>query len=272
MRAVQPAAAGLACMALSAAWAADEPLALDASKDYLVGASLASTADSLGTSSQKLRLRPMWAFQLGRFRVATSGASALLYQGRESVDSGVSTVLSRSDRFSINTSLSYDEGRSWADDPVFRGLPRVRDTLRGRLGVGLTLGPRWSMSARASQDLLGREGGLRIEAGLNYRYPVSSQTHWDFSMGTAWANQTYRQTQYGISPESAAATGLPAYALGSGWDAVSAGMRITSALSRRWVAYGALGVSQLQGSASRSPLATRPTTYNLTIGLAYRNL
>ena len=50
-------------------------------------------ADHLGTSDQKLSLRPMWAFQLGRFRFASSGASALLYQGRETVDSGVSTVL-----------------------------------------------------------------------------------------------------------------------------------------------------------------------------------
>ena len=29
---------------------------------------------------------------------------------------------------------------------------------------------RWSGSMRASQDLLGRDGGLRLDTGLNYRY------------------------------------------------------------------------------------------------------
>ena len=225
----------------------------------------------LGQAAGARRGQALLAFQLGRFRFASSGASALLYQGRETVDSGVSTVLTRSDRLSLNTSLSVDDGRSWRDDPVFAGLPRVRTTLRGRLTAGVALGPRWSASARASQDLLGRDGGLRLDTGLNYRHPVSSQTHWDLSVGAGWANGTYRQTRFGIAADAAAATGLPAYAIGSGWDAVSAGWRITSAISRHWVAYGGVGVSQLQGAARSSPLTTRPTTYSATVGLAYRS-
>ena len=248
-----------------------EPVALEASRDYLLGATLSSGRDPLGTSEQRLRLRPIWAFQLGRLRFATSGASALLAQGRESVDSGVSTVLTRSDRVSLSTSLSIDEGRSWRDDPVYAGLPRVRDTVRGRVTAGLTLGPRWSGSLRASQDLLGREGGLRIDSGLNYRHPVSPLTHWDLSLGLGWANGTYRQTHYGIAPAAAAATGLQAYGLGSGFDGLSLGWRITSALNRRWVAYGGLSAYQLQGAAARSPLVTRSTTFGATLGLAYRN-
>ncbi|MDT4853524.1 MltA-interacting protein MipA [compost metagenome] len=248
-----------------------EPVALEASRDYLLGASLSSGRDPFGTSEQRLGLRPIWAFQLGRFRFATSGASALLAQGRESVDSGVSTVLTRSDRVSLSTSLSIDEGRSWKDDPVYGGLPRVRDTVRGRVTAGVTLSPRWSASLRASQDLLGRDGGLRLDTGLNYRHPISPQTHWDLSIGAGWANGTYRQTHYGIALDAAAATGLQAYALGSGFDGVSLGWRITSALSKRWVAYGGLSVYQLQGAEARSPLATRTTTYGASVGLAYRN-
>jgi MipA family protein len=262
---------------LAASWAAaghaqvTEPVALEASRDYLLGASLSSGRDPLGTSEQRLGLRPIWAFQLGRFRFATSGASALLAQGRESVDSGVSTVLTRSDIVSLSTSLSIDEGRSWKDDPVYGGLPRVRDTVRGRVTAGVTISPRWSATLRASQDLLGRDGGLRLDSGLNYRQQLSPQTHWDLSLGAGWANSTYRQTHYGIAPAAASATGLQAYALGSGFDGVSLGWRITSALNRNWVAYGGLSVYQLQGAVARSPLATRTTTYGATLGLAYRN-
>ncbi|PZO14454.1 MAG: structural protein MipA [Burkholderiales bacterium] len=248
-----------------------EPVALEASRDYLLGASLSSGRDPFGTNDQRLGLRPIWAFQLGRFRFATSGASALLAQGRETVDSGLSTVLTRSDRISLSTSLAIDEGRSWKDDPVYSGLPRVRDTVRGRVTAGVTISPRWSATLRASQDLLGRDGGLRLDSGLNYRYPLSPQTHWDLSLGIGWANGTYRQTNYGIAPSAATTTGLQAYALGSGFDGASLGWRMTSALNRNWVAYGGLSVYQLQGAVARSPLATRTTTYGATLGLAYRN-
>jgi outer membrane scaffolding protein for murein synthesis (MipA/OmpV family) len=246
---------------------------LETSRDYLVGLSVNAGRDPFGDSRQKLRAGGIWAFQLGRFRFASSGASALLYQGRETVDSGVSTVLARGDRLSLNTSLSIDEGRDWADedDPRFDGLPKVRATLRGRLTVGYKLGERWSSSLRASQDLLNRDGGLRLDAGLNYRHPVGSQTHWDLSFGAGWANGTYRQTHYGVTPAGAAASAMPAYALGAGFDTVSIGWRITSALSARWVAYAGVAASQLQGAVRRSPLATTPTTYGATVGIAYRN-
>lgn len=263
----------LACCLLAAGAArANEPVALEASRDYLVGASLTSSATQLGSDTgQRLRLRPMWAFQLGRFRFATSGASALLTYGRQTVDTGVSTVVAGSERWSLSTSLQIDDGRSWAGDPVFQGLPGIRATLRGRATANITLGKRWSASVRGSQDLLGRQGGLRIDGGVGYRYPVSTQTHWDLSLGAGWANRTYGQTHYGISPAAAQATGLPAHGLGSGWDSVSLSWRLTSALNRNWVMYGGLSTSQLQGAAARSPLVGRRTVYSATVGLAYRN-
>ncbi len=251
---------------------AADPVALEASRDYLVGVAIVSSAPQLGSDvEQRLRARPIWAFQLGRFRFATSGASALLSQGRQTVDSGVSTVVAGNDIWSLSTSLAIDDGRSWDSDAVFRGLPDVRATLRGRVSATAALGRRWTYSVRASQDLLGRQGGLRLDHGLGYRHPVSSQTHWDLSLGVGWANGTHRQTWYGITPASAAATGLPAYAIGSGWDSASLGWRLTSALNRHWVAYGGVGASQLQGAAARSPLTGRKTAFGATVGVAYRN-
>lgn len=265
--------AGLLCLAGVAH--ADEPPApavLEASRDYLIGVSVVSSAAQLGSdTSQSTRARPMWAFQLGRFRFASSGASALLTQGRQTVDTGVSTVLAGSDRWSLSTSLRIDEGRSWDGDARLRGLPDVRGTLRGRVTANVALSKRWSASVRGSQDLLGREGGLRIDSGLGYRHPVSSQTHWDLSLGAGWANATYASTHYGITPDAAQTTGLPAYGLGSGWDGISVGWRLTSALNRNWVMYGGLGASQLQGAAARSPLVGRKAVYSATVGLAYRN-
>ena len=250
---------------------AAEPVVLDASRDYLVGASLVSSVGHVGQTEPRLSLRPLWAFQLGRFRLATSRASSLLSVGRNTVDPGLSTVLATTNGWRFTTSLRYDEGRKSGTDPLLAGLPDVRNTLRGRASANLDLGPRWSGSVSGSQDLLGRGGGFFLNTGLNYRYPVSEQTYWDLGLGAVWGTDLYRQTHYGISPEAALATGRPAYRLGGGWERVSLGWNMTSALNRHWVVFGGLNLSQLQGSVALSPLLGRKTVYGATLGLAYRN-
>lgn len=257
---------GLAAAPASAA----EPLAPDSSRDYLLGLGVVSSAGHLGDAQRQLRLRPLWAFQLGRFRVATSGTSQLLSVGRESIDPGLSTDLFSTPDFKLSTSLQLDRKRSWDGDARLQGLPDVRATLRGRATASGELAQRWSWSVSASQDLLGRGGGLRLNTGLGYRYPVSERTHWDLSLGAGWGNALHRNTYYGVSPAAAAATGRAPYVLGSGWDSASLGWQLSSALSRRWVAYGGVNVSQLQGATARSPLVGRVTTYGATVGLAYR--
>lgn len=126
-------------------WAQEQPAAtqevqLDASRDYLIGASMASSQDLLGGDGRKLSGRPLWAFRWGRFRFATGGAAALLSLGRETVDAGVSISLLQDDRWSLSGSLNCDGGRD-SDVPLLYGLPEVRSTLRGRVNLGYRITP-----------------------------------------------------------------------------------------------------------------------------------
>lgn len=248
-----------------------EPLPLQASRDFVVGASVVSSVAHIGRSDRGLGLDPVWAFQLGRFRLASSRAASLLSVGREAVDAGLSTVLVSRGDWRLSSSLRIRDGRDSADDPLLRGLPDVRVTLLGRVNASLDLGTRWSASLGATQDLLDRGAGLGLGAGLGYRYPVSSNTHWDASVGLGWGSALSHRTTFGISPEAAAHTGRAAYVPGAGWDNASLAWNLTSALSEHWVAYGGLGVSQLQGAAARSPLVGRRTVTSASIGLAYRD-
>ncbi|WP_310566617.1 MipA/OmpV family protein [Hydrogenophaga sp.] len=249
---------------------ADEALTLQASRDYVVGAAIVSSAGQIGESDQRLSLSPVWAFQIGRFRLASGPAANLLSVGREKVDAGLSTVLVSQGAWRLSTSLRIRDARDSADDPLLQGLPDVRATLLGRVNASVDLGSRWSGSLSATQDLLGRGTGLGLGAGLGYRYPLSASTYWDASVGLGWGNALAHRTNFGISPEAAASSGRAPYAIGAGWDSASLGWNLTSALSERWVAYGGLGVSQLQGAAARSPLVGRRTVASASIGLAYR--
>lgn len=258
-----------ACLLAGQAVAAD-PVLPDAPREYVVGASLTSSASQIGESERKLSLRPIWAFQLGRFRLATTRANSLLNVGREAVDPGLSTVLVTNDGWRLSTSLQIRDGRDSGDDRLLSGLPDVRTTLLGRVTASTALGPRWSWSLNATHDLLDRGAGLSLGTGLGYRYPVSRDTYWDAFAGLGWSNALSRQTNFGISPEAALASGRAPYSLGGGWDSVSLGWSITSALNRHWVAFGGLGMSQLQGAAARSPLVGQKTVVSANVGLAYR--
>lgn len=251
---------------------ADEQAVIGAQdRGYLVGASLATSASHVGDGKSHFSLRPLWAFQLGPVRVSRSRANSLMSTGRERLETGVSTEFNPFSDWRFGVSLRMDNGRSFDDDPDLRGLPDVKTTVRWRVSTGRALTDRWDWGLSLDQDLLGRGGGVRMNSGLNYRYPVTPKTTWDLSFGAGWGNSTYMQTQYGISAPAAQSTGRAPYFLGSGLESLRAGLNFATELGTHWVAFGGVDVSRLVGPASRSPLVGRVTTHGLSVGLAYRS-
>ena len=238
---------------------------------YLIGASVASSSSHVGNAKARYTLKPMFAFQLGSVRVSRSRATTLMSAGREKLETGVSTDFDIFSDWRLSASLRVDNGRSFDEDPQLAGLPDVRTTLRARLSTSRPLGGQWSWNASVDQDILGREGGLRLSQGLGYRLRMSENTHWDFSASTTWGNGRYLQTQYGIDTASAANTGRAPYLLGSGWESFRTSVQFTHAINEHWVTFGGLDLSQLLRGAAHSPLVGRVTTHGLSVGLAYRS-
>lgn len=240
--------------------------------DFLIGASIVSGNAHIGTAQRSTTdLKPIWAFQLGPLRVSRSRANALMSVGREALETGLSTEFKATDDISLGASLRLDNGRSFDRDPLLRGLPDIGTTVRARLSARRALGPRWSWSMNTDHDLLGRKGGLRLGAGVNYVYPYSDDTQWDFSLGTGLGNGRYMQTHYGISLAGAQATGRDTFQLGGGFENLRTGVNFSTALGDNWVAFGGLEMSRMLGRAAHSPLVGRLNTHSVTIGLAYRS-
>jgi outer membrane protein len=252
------------------AWA-QEPEDEWVGREFLVGAALESSVGHIGDARRGLSLKPVWHFQVGSVRLSRSRASTLLGTGRRSAETGLSADLFSLDDWRVSASLRVDNGRTFDGDAVWQGLPDIRTTLRGRASVRRPLAGRWGWGASLDQDLLGRDGGLRLNTGIGYHHPWSERTRWDFGLSATWGNARYMQTHFGISPAGAAVVGRAPYALGSGWESVYASWNISTALNEHWVVFGGVGVSHLRGSAARSPLVSRHTTTGVTLGLAYRN-
>lgn len=241
-------------------------------EDYLIGASLGGSTTHMGPGDRRVNVKPVFAFQVGRLRVSRSRASSLMNAGRGSaVETGVSTELISRDDWSLSGSLRLDNGRTLADDPQWRDLPAIDDTVRARLTARRQFGRRWSTSISVDQDVLGKQGGARLGVGLGYRLPVSDVAHWDLSANTGWGNTRYMQTHYGISSVAAQRVGVAPYRADGGIENLQLGADYTHALGENWVVFGGLNVSRLMRSALDSPLVNRGTTYGVSVGLAWRS-
>lgn len=243
--------------------------------NYAIGVAYATSPSYAGSGERKSRLRPVLALQYGRFRLSSSRGGSVLRHGLDTRGSGASATLVEGDRFNASASLRIDEGRDASDATRLAGLPEVRTTLRGRLSMSYALTEHWSAAASASQDLLGRAGGAQFNTGLQYAINLTPQTRFNMGVGASLGNATFMRTQFGVAdalPGQAQGQGsaLAPFAPGGGLYSVDAGMGVMTALSRRWVAFGAVTVSQLRGDARRSPLTVRPGSYSATVGIAYR--
>lgn len=238
---------------------------------WVIGSALATSPRATGASDHQLSLRPLWAVQYGRFRFSTSRGNELASFGMRSglpgaYGAGASAVLMQTDQLNLGASLQVDSGRSASDTAQVPGAPRIRPTLRGRVGLGYALGPHWSVNAAISQDLLGRGGGVLVNAGLSYTRHWSASTRWSLGAGLGAGSGRYMRTYYGL-PETPTRS---AFTPSAGLNDLSLGLDILTALGPRWMAFGGLHLNRLQGGAAASPLTAHNNTWGGSIGLAYR--
>lgn len=239
---------------------------------YLLGLSLASGPEYEGASRRETKLKPVWAFKLGRFRITTGGGSALLGFGREgAAGAGASTQLIDTERWRLGISARIDGGRDSDDASTTRGLPDVKRTVRARLYVSYSLTKDWTIGASASQDMLGRRGGTIAGIDLGWRFYRSETTEWSSGIGVSAANGLNMRSYFGVPASASAASGRPAYEPRAGLRDAYVGVSFKHALSKHWFVFGGAGAGRLLGPAADSPLVEKPGSSSAAIGLAWRN-
>ena len=264
--------AATCCLVL--AWApvshaADLLADLAANASLALGAA-ASLSSNTTSSAYTLQARPVWAFQYGRVRFSTGGAAAVLGIAQDPRGPGASAELFSGERLRLGVALRIDRGRNSSAIEGLEGMPDVPATLRTRAYASYALTPSWTLGSSVSQDVLGRGGGTVATGDVGYRAPLTPASEWYAGAGLTWSDWRYTNSYYGVSPESAAATGLPAYAPGAGPTNLRAGVGFTAALTSHWILFGGAGVTGLLGYAADSPLTKERVTTSVSLGLAYR--
>ncbi len=236
---------------------------------YVLGASLSVAPEYPGASRQTTKLRPLWAYQYGRWRISTSRASSVLGFASDAAGPGASAELVSGPNWRVGAALRFDSGRSSSDSPDLEGMPDVKRTLRGRLYASYRLAPQWSLGGSLSQDLIGRRGGLIASLDLGHSVRLGPRTEISSGAGISFGSAQYMNTYFGV-PDSAARPDRPAFAPGAGARDVHLGVGVMTALAPRWIAFANVGASRLLQDAAASPLTRNANGASVSFGLAYR--
>lgn len=253
--------------------AIEEPASASATPgfSYVLGLRAAYQPEFMGARDYRTSARPIISLQWGKWRLSSSGASAVMGFGREVQGSGASTDLLSRDRIKVSLSLRFDSGRDSKDSPRLAGLPDVRKTLRAQLSTRYNLTDDLNVGLSWSADLLGRGGGSVAGLGLGYRIYRDTQTEWTAGGGVGWGSRRYQQAYFGVAPEVAPQTLYAAYQPGSGLRDAYLGLGWTYAITHHWIAFSSASVGRLLGPSADSPLVERRSAGQVAIGLAYRS-
>lgn len=261
---------GLALLALSgSALAQPEPGVAEGAR-YLLGVAALDAPEYAGADKRQFKLRPLWAYQNGRFRISTSRSNGLLGFGSEASGPGASADLLSSDRFKLGLALRVDSGRYSDDSERLAKLPDIKRTLRGRVYAAYAFDKHWSLSGSLSTDLLGHKGGSLLGLDLGYRARLGADTEWTAGAGLSFGDHQNMRSYFGISEAAALQSGLPVYTPRSMLRDAHAGVGLTTAFNRHWLGFAGLGVSTLLADAADSPLTYKKSSVSGSLGVVYR--
>jgi len=144
--------------------------------------------------------------------------------------------------------------RHSSDAPKLARLDNVDPTVRARAFVQATYSLA-TLSVDLAQDIAGQRQGLLANVDLLFSAPLGQ---WLLSVGpgTTWADSTYMQTFFGISPAQAGVSGLPVHPVDSGLREWHVNLYATGKISQHWSAALSVTYARLIGDAASSPVTS----------------
>jgi len=269
-------AAWIAVVSWHATAAADEPARdevderpVPRSWDAALGFVTSYAPEYPGSSRRSFGVQPGGWVRWGRVSIS-SRSSFVARSGEPLSGGGVRIDLSRGQRLRVGLGLRHDSGRRESDSADLRGLGDVRRTLRVRLGASYPLDVGWRLGLSVSIDALGRGGGTLGDINVSRGVPLGTRTSGSLSAALRFGNRRHMRAYYGVSEEQSVRSGYPIYEPGAGARDISLSAGLRRELSHHWFAFGGVGASRLVGPAAASPIAREPTSWSVSVGLAYR--
>ena len=179
----------------------------------------------------------------------------------------------RGDHYQVGVGLSYDLGRKEDDDWAnLHGMGDIKAAPAAKLYGSWVLSRKFPMILRVSaRQYIGGAQGSVGNASVYIPLPGSSKTFVMFAGPSISAGTGhYLQTVYGVSAQQSVASGHPEYLITSpGTSDAGVGFSATKFLGSHLLLNLDAAISQVLGTASRSPLIETRTQRVLALSFEY---
>jgi outer membrane protein len=231
-----------------------------------IGAGLGSTTEWMGSKDR------IWA--------VVPGGRAQLENNRfiEVYGPIVDINLANSPNWELGPILSYRFGRSEVEDPVVNLLPPIDGGLEGGIFAGWHyvrtegIPYRVRLGISLTTSVSGGTVGSHVTPYASLWVPLSARLFVGVGGGITWSSETFMQQRFGVSPEAAAASGLPVYSASAGVRQYYLWPAVIYRVSKQWYAGAGAFYQRITGDGADSPIITQrgdPNQMSGGIGVGY---
>ncbi len=175
---------------------------------------------------------------------------------------------------SSGSPMAYDFGRKVSDDYTnLHGMGDISAAPVARVFGSVVLSRKFPLIFRGDiRQFIGGAQGAVTDLSVYSPLPGSSKTFVMFAgPSITLATRHYLQTEFGVTPQQAIASGHPVYnETQAGTAKVGVGFSATKFLTPHWLLNLDTAISQIRGSASHSPLIERRTQRVLALSFGYQ--
>ena len=187
---------------------------------------------------------------------------------------GISAYLHQDD-FRIGGGLVYSGGRkdskgngifSEGDDRL-NGLGNIKSALGVKAFASYDFRP-VNISGSVTKFTGSDNDGVLVDIGASLPYKMTDQFTITPHIGATWADQSYMQTFFGVTPTQAANSSFSQFNAGAGFKDVGAGINADYRFDQHWFIGAGADVKELTGDASKSPItfASAEATFRTVVG------
>ncbi len=160
----------------------------------------------------------------------------------------------------FNVGMSVAPGFNVRDDSI-EGLDEVGLATEARLLLEAG-GRRWTATANIAQDVGNGHEGAYLDLSVNYRGRLKGTGFYAFGPVLRYGDSVYKDSLFGVSPQDAIETGLPAYDADAGLERAGLqGLLSLPLRSTKWRFTAVARVSRLFDNAADSPIVVDKTQY-----------
>jgi outer membrane scaffolding protein for murein synthesis (MipA/OmpV family) len=185
---------------------------------------------------------------------------------------GIGVNLIHAKHFRAGVAVGYDLGRRTSTDYHLHGLPDINPAAVPKAFAEWAISRHFPLILRADIRRMVRAGdGYVGDAEAYMPLPGSSRRFVMFAGASyTFADQRHMQETFGITPQEAESSGLPAFMAHGGSNAKGAGFSATLFITDHWLMNMDAAVNRLLGSASESPITERHFQRTLDLATAYQ--